>query len=147
MFSIHYQSQTITTNSSGQEMPVTSCNFKEIRYTKVFHVPITLITWSPSKRLLHCRWNQSSTLWERERTWRAAGRWSPVAESHQKSESASFHCASRSDQGRSEDRTTTTALTAPMLQRQDGGRDEDEHQEATENPRGAGSREGQAGPV
>lgn len=52
-----------------------------------------------------------------------------------------------SDQGRSEDRTTTTALTAPMLQRQDGGKDEDEHQEATENPRGVASSVGQAGPV
>lgn len=65
-----------------------------------------------------------------------------MAESHQKS--ASFHCASSSDQGRP---PTTTAMTAPMLQRQDGGRDGDEHQEATENPRVAGSSVGQAGPV
>lgn len=115
----------------------------EIRYTKVFHVPITLIAWSPSKRLtLHCHW-PNAALCEREKghggQQEGEGWW--------QKQSASFHCASSSDQGRSEDRTTGTALTAPKLQRQDGGSDEDEHQEATENPRGAASSEGQAGPV
>lgn len=115
----------------------------EKRYTKVFHVPITLIAWSPSKRLpLHCHW-PNAALCERDKghggQQEGEGRW--------QKQSASFHCASSSDRGRSEDRTTGTALTAPKLQRQDGGSDEDEHQEATENPRGAASSEGQAGPV